>query len=76
MVGLNLVYLAGGIVIVEYVFNYPGVGQGLVQAVSARDIPTIQFIVMVLATVYVLVNIVTDVLALLVTPRRRLPRWS
>lgn len=76
VVGLNLVYLAGGIVIVEYVFNYPGVGQGLVQAVSARDIPTIQFIVMVLATVYVLVNIVTDVLALLVTPRRRLPRWS
>ena len=75
VMGLNLLYMAGGIVIVENVFGYPGVGQGLVDAVSARDIPVIQFLVLVLAAFYILVNITTtDVLVLLVTPRRRLPR--
>lgn len=74
VIGLNLLYLAGGIVVVEYVFNYQGIGQALVAAVSDRDIPVIQFIVMLLAGFYVFVNIVSDVLALLVTPRRRLPR--
>jgi peptide/nickel transport system permease protein len=74
VVGLNLLYLAGGIVVVEYVFNYPGLGQGLVAAVSDRDIPVVQFIVLLLAGFYVFVNIASDILALAVTPRRRLPR--
>jgi peptide/nickel transport system permease protein len=74
VVGLNLLYLAGGIVVVEYVFNYPGIGASLVDAVSNRDIPMIQFIVLVLAAFYVIVNIVTDVVALLATPRRRVAR--
>lgn len=72
--GLNFLYLAGGIVIVESVFNYPGVGRELVESVSARDIPVIQFLVLMLAAFYILVNIATDVLVMLVTPRRRLPR--
>jgi peptide/nickel transport system permease protein len=74
VVGLNLLYLAGGIVVVEYIFNYPGLGQGLVSAVSDRDIPVVQFIVLLLAGFYVFINIASDVLALAVTPRRRLPR--
>ena len=74
VVGLNLLYLAGGIVVVEYVFNYPGIGAALVDAVSNRDIPTIQFIVLVLAAFYVFVNITTDVVALLASPRRRAAR--
>lgn len=74
VVGLSFLYLAGGIVIVEDVFNYPGIGQGLVNAVSARDIPVIQFIVVVLAAFYVVMNIVADVIALLVSPRRRIAR--
>lgn len=74
VIGLNLLYLAGGIVVVEYVFNYPGIGQTLVAAVSTRDIPVIQFVVLLLAAFYVVVNIVADVLSLLATPRRRLPR--
>ena len=74
VIGLNFLYLAGGIVIVEDVFNFPGIGQGLVGAVSTRDIPVIQFIVLVLAAFYVVVNIVTDVIALLATPRRRIAR--
>jgi peptide/nickel transport system permease protein len=74
VIGLTLLYLAGGIVVVEFVFNYRGLGQGLVNAVTTRDIPTIQFLVLLLAAFYVLVNIVTDVLVLLVSPRRRYPR--
>jgi peptide/nickel transport system permease protein len=74
VIGINILYLAGGIVVVEYIFNFPGVGQALVEAVSNRDIPTIQFIVIILAAFYIVVNIVTDVVTLLVTPRRRLPR--
>ena len=69
VIGLQLLYLAGGVVVVEYVFNYPGIGQALVSAVSDRDLPTLQLIVVLLATFYVLVNIVTDVLTLIVTPR-------
>src|SRR5258708_33542517 len=72
VIGLNFLYLAGGIVVVEFVFDYPGIGQGLVNAVSDRDIPTIQFIVLVLAAFYVFMNILSDVVALMATPRRRL----
>jgi peptide/nickel transport system permease protein len=74
VVGLNLLYLAGGIVVVETVFNYPGVGQGLVNAVAARDIPMIQASVLILAAFYIVVNITTDVLSLAASPRRRLSR--
>ena len=74
VVGLNLLYLAGGIVVIEFVFNYPGIGQGLVSAVQARDIPVIQAAVLVLAAFYIAVNIATDVVALLASPRRRRAR--
>ena len=74
VIGLTFLYLAGGVVVVEYMFNYPGLGQALVAAVSDRDIPVIQCIVLVLAAFYVAVNILTDVISLAVSPRRRLPR--
>ena len=74
VIGLNLLYLAGGIVVVEFVFDFPGIGQGLVNAVSNRDIPVIQLIVVILAAFYVFMNILTDVVALLATPRRRIAR--
>ena len=74
VIGLGFLYLAGGVVVVEYVFNFPGIGQGLVYAVDARDIPVIQFIVLVLAAFYVVMNIITDVIALMATPRRRIAR--
>lgn len=72
--GLNVLYLAGGIVLVESVFQYPGVGLELVNAILARNVPIVQFIVVWLAIFYVSLNIFTDVVALLVTPRRRAPR--
>jgi peptide/nickel transport system permease protein len=74
VLGLTFLYLAGGIVVVEFVFAFPGIGQSLVNAVTNRDVPVIQMIVLLLAGFYVLVNIITDVVALLATPRRRLPR--
>ncbi len=74
VIGLTFLYLAGGIVVVEYVFAFPGIGQGLVNAVNSRDIPVIQLVVVLLAVFYVAMNILTDVLGLMVTPRRRLPR--
>jgi peptide/nickel transport system permease protein len=74
VIGLSFLYLAGGIVVVEFVFAFPGIGSSLVSAVNNRDVPTIQMIVLVLAGFYVFVNIVTDVVALLATPRRRQPR--
>jgi peptide/nickel transport system permease protein len=74
VVGLNLLYLAGGIALVETVFQFPGMGLALVAAITDRDVPMIQFLVVLLSVAYVLLNIVTDVAVLLVTPRKRLPR--
>ncbi|MBE1551812.1 peptide/nickel transport system permease protein [Mycobacterium sp. OAS707] len=74
VVGLNLLYLAGGIALVETVFQFPGIGLALVAAISERDVPMIQFLVVLLAIAYVLLNITTDLAVLLVTPRKRLPR--
>jgi len=72
VIGLTYLYLAGGIVVVEFLFNYPGIGQGLVNAVENRDIPTVQLIVVVLAAFYIFMNILSDIIALLATPRRRI----
>jgi peptide/nickel transport system permease protein len=74
VIGLNLLYLAGGIALVETVFQYPGIGLSLVASITDRDVPVIQFLVVLLAIAYVLLNVATDVAVLLVTPRRRLPR--
>lgn len=74
VVGLNLLYLAGGIALVETVFQFPGIGLALVAAITDRDVPMIQFLVVLLAIAYVLLNITTDLAVLLVTPRKRLPR--
>ncbi len=75
VVALTFAYLAGGVVVVEFVFAYPGIGQGLINAVTNRDIPVVQFIVLLLGGFYVAVNIVADVIAVLVTPRLRTGSW-
>lgn len=71
VIGLNILYLAGGVVLVEAVFNYQGVGLAMVNAVTQRDVPVIQFIVLMLAVFYVVLNILTDLAVLALTPRRR-----
>jgi len=75
VIALTFAYLAGGVVVVEFVFGFPGIGQGLVNAVFTRDIPMIQFIVVLLAAFYVVVNITADVVAVLVTPKLRTGAW-
>jgi peptide/nickel transport system permease protein len=72
---LTFAYLAGGTVMVEYVFGFAGIGQGLMNAIEARDIPVIQVIVLLLAAFYVLLNIAADVASILVTPRLRVGAW-
>jgi peptide/nickel transport system permease protein len=68
---LNLTYLIGGVVVVETVFSYPGLGKMLVDAISVRDVPVVEAIALLAAAVYILANLVADVLALLANPRLR-----
>jgi peptide/nickel transport system permease protein len=76
VVALTFAYLAGGTVLIEYLFGYAGLGQGLMNAIEARDIPIIQAVVLLLAGVYVLLNVTADVACILVTPRlRTAPVW-
>lgn len=68
---LNLAWLAGGVVVVEYLFAFPGIGSALVDAVANRDMPMVQAICLIIATVYVLANLTADILTILVSPRLR-----
>lgn len=71
---LNLAYLVVGVVVVEVVFVYPGLGQLLVDSVSKRDLPVVQACVMAFATAYVLLNLTADVLAIISNPKLRHPK--
>lgn len=64
-------YLIGGIIIVESVFNYPGIGLFLVNAVSSRDVPVVETVSVVLAAAYILINLLADVLVVLLVPSLR-----
>lgn len=68
---LNLAYLMVGVVIVESVFVYPGLGQYMVDSISKRDMPVIQGCALVLATIYILLNLLADVVSLMANPRLR-----
>ena len=68
---LQLAYLAGGVVVVEFVFSYPGIGAALVEAVGNRDMPVVQAVTMLAAGIYVGLNILADVATILVTPKLR-----
>ncbi|MFI0366901.1 ABC transporter permease [Actinomadura sp. 1N219] len=68
---LALAYLTGGILVIEQVFNYPGLGSALVDAVNNRDVPVIQLICLMFAACYVVFNLLGDVLTVYVTPRLR-----
>ncbi len=71
VIAINLAYLAGGVVVVEYVFNYPGIGSALQDAVVNHDLPVVQALAMLIAGVYVVLNLMADVATILVTPRLR-----
>ena len=71
---INLAYLIVGIVVVEVVFVYPGMGQYMIDAVVSRDMPVIQACGLVFATTYVALNLLADVLSILANPRLRHPK--
>ncbi len=74
VVALNLAYLVVGVVIVEVVFVYPGLGQLLVDSVTKRDIPVVQASGLIFASVYITLNLLADVLSILTNPRMRNPK--
>jgi peptide/nickel transport system permease protein len=71
VIALNLAYLAGGIIFIEVVFNYTGVGGAIAEAVVNHDLPVIQALAMLIAAVYVILNLLADVATILVTPKLR-----
>jgi len=71
VIAINLAYLAGGVIVVEYVFNYAGIGGALRDAVSTQDLPVVQALAMLIAAVYVVLNLMADIATILVTPRLR-----
>lgn len=74
VVALDLAYLIVGVVVVEAVFVYPGLGQLLVDAVSKHDVPVVQACGLIFAAAFILLNMTADVLAILSNPRLRHPR--
>jgi peptide/nickel transport system permease protein len=74
VIALNLAYLITGVVVVEVVFVYPGLGQLMVDSVSKRDLPVVQTAALIFASVYILLNLTADLLAKLSNPRLRRKR--
>ena len=74
VVMLNLAYLVVGVVVVEVVFAYPGMGQYLVDHVSKRDVPVVQACGLIFAAVYIGLNLVADIVSILANPRLRHPK--
>lgn len=71
VIAISLAYLAGGIVVIEYAFNYPGIGSALQGAVTNHDIPVVQALAMLIAGAYVVLNMLADFGTILVTPKIR-----
>jgi peptide/nickel transport system permease protein len=69
VVALNLAYLITGVVVVEAVFVYPGLGQLMVDSVANRDLAVVQAVALIFAAAYVLLNLLADVLSTLSNPR-------
>ena len=70
----NIQYLVGGIVVTEYLFNYPGLGKELVDAVAIRDVREVQSVALLIAAFYIALNIIADLLVVLLVPKLRTQR--
>jgi peptide/nickel transport system permease protein len=71
VIAINLAYLAGGVIVVEYIFNFAGIGGALRNAVADHDIPVVQALAMAIAALYVVLNLLADIGTIVVTPRLR-----
>lgn len=71
VIALQLAWLAGGVVVVEFLFRYPGIGQALIDAVNKRDVQVVQAITLLIAAVYIVVNLLADIVGIVTNPRLR-----
>jgi peptide/nickel transport system permease protein len=71
VIAIQLAWMAGGVVVVEFLFRYPGVGQALVDAVTNRDVQVVQVLAILIAAVYIVVNLLADVVGILTNPKLR-----
>ncbi|MEX3011445.1 ABC transporter permease [Hoeflea sp. TYP-13] len=74
VIAFNLAYLVVGVVVVEVVFVYPGIGQLMVDAVTTRDIPVVQACALIFAGTYIILNLVADIIGTVTNPRLLHPR--
>jgi peptide/nickel transport system permease protein len=70
-VAIGIVYLLGGVIVIENVFAFPGIGQGLVQAISTTDTNTVQAIVLVMGALFIVISLLADLLVVYLNPRLR-----
>lgn len=71
VIALNIAYMAGGVVVVESLFNFPGIGLAMRDAVREVNLPVVQFLAMFISLIYVVSNLLADIGTILVTPRLR-----
>ena len=74
VVVLNLAYLVVGVIVVEIIFVYPGMGQLLVDHVTNRDVPVVQAVGLIFAAIYILLNMFADIMSIIANPRLRHPK--
>jgi peptide/nickel transport system permease protein len=74
VVALTLAWLLGGVAIIETVFNYPGIGQLMITAITDRDFALVQGIAIILAVIYIALNLIADVLSMFLNPKLRTAR--
>ncbi|MDQ0822401.1 peptide/nickel transport system permease protein [Arthrobacter sp. V4I6] len=74
VIAMNVAWLVGGVVVVESIFNYPGIGTLMIRSVQTRDLPAILLITVMSALTYVVCNLLADLAAFLLNPRLRYPR--
>lgn len=74
VIAFNLAYLVVGVVVVEVVFVYPGIGQLMVDAVTSRDIPVVQASALIFASTYIILNLLADIIGIVTNPRLLHPR--
>ena len=69
VVALTIAWLLGGVVVTEVVFNYPGLGRLVIESISNRDLPVVQALAIILASIYVIINLIADLFTLMLNPR-------
>ncbi|MBZ0129067.1 MAG: ABC transporter permease [Rhodobacteraceae bacterium] len=74
VIAFNLAYLVVGVVVVEVVFTYPGIGQTMVDAVRTRDVPVVQACTVIFAATYIVLNLIADIIGIITNPRLLHPR--